>query len=90
MALTDPRSQGKLFVRKLNASKKKPGHRLPQHPTGLPLPKEGREMYSPRPKEDIAVFSSESIRAMGPMAQNIAKLLQDNGWIKVEPSEVGQ
>ena len=35
---------------------------------------------------NIAVFTAESIRAMGPVAQGIAKLLHENGRIVIEPS----
>jgi len=34
-----------------------------------------------------AVFPKDSIRAMGPAAQGIAKMLQDAGWIEIKESK---
>ncbi|MGA2161315.1 MAG: hypothetical protein ABSG28_03820 [Methanoregula sp.] len=33
--------------------------------------------------DKVAVFSNESIRAMGPAAQGIAQILKDAGWIQI-------
>jgi len=47
-------------------------------------------MLSPPLKEDITIFSRQSIMAMSPMAQNIAAMLQDSGYIKIvdEPAKI--
>jgi len=40
-------------------------------------------MITPADKKDIPVFKSENIRAMGPAAQGIARIMLDAGWIKI-------
>ena len=40
-------------------------------------------MLVPRHEKDIAVFSAESVRAMSPCGQGLAKILADSGWITI-------
>ena len=37
--------------------------------------------------DKVTVFPADSIRAMGPAAQGIAKMLEDAGWIEIKESE---
>jgi hypothetical protein len=41
---------------------------------------------NPHP-DKVTVFPAESIKAMGPAAQGIAKLLSDAGWIQIKESK---